>query len=324
VGCAVAARVATAATRARIHRRMVKKVIAASLAVPAMIPPAGLRLLPGWHGCHPEYVRLSRRGCMGGVENQWMSSAGVLWLVAVVAGDVADSPALTVYALSYWHYLLYWWAFRHGSVPPARFRRDAVAMKAVALLAFAWVYVPLATPAATAVAVAGFGLNALAAAALGKERTYYGWELGETSHGRVTAFPYSVVPHPMLLGNVVAFAGPLLSESFRSVWWPLALLHVLSNAALFVMETAVMPRRVRREPGGPPAGAACEALRLAVAAAVGATAGFVAAGVSRWPSGRLPCAAVAASAAAFAAHSARSYVPAPRPRLSATASVKED
>lgn len=165
-------------------------------------------------------------------------------MAAVVASGRLDSRAPAVYALSFWHYLLYWWAYRRGTVGPRRFRRDAVLMKAVALVVFFVAYAEAAWSwPSVLVMAAGFGLNGLAALVLGLDRTYYGWELGDVPHHRVTAFPFSVVPHPMLSGNAMAYAGALLNAEFRDAWWPLATAHLLLNAGLLCMETFVVPHR---------------------------------------------------------------------------------
>jgi protein-S-isoprenylcysteine O-methyltransferase Ste14 len=63
---------------------------------------------------------------------------------------------------------------------------------------------------------------------------------------RITAFPYSWISHPMLVGNIAAFGGTMLDPVFRERWWPLAAIHVAMNAALLLMEVAVEPRRGRR------------------------------------------------------------------------------
>lgn len=149
---------------------------------------------------------------------------------------------LAVYAVSFWHYLLYWRAYRHGTADPARFRRRAVGLKTLALaaLAYAWLSTPWHWPSAVVMA-AGFLLNLIAALALGPARTYYGWELGEVAARRVTAFPYSAMAHPMLVGNLLAFGGTLLNPAFRAAWWPLACLHVFGNLALLMMETHLTP-----------------------------------------------------------------------------------
>ncbi len=39
-----------------------------------------------------------------------MGRAGGLVLIVLAASYAAGSAALAVYALSFWHYLLYWWA----------------------------------------------------------------------------------------------------------------------------------------------------------------------------------------------------------------------
>ena len=87
-------------------------------------------------------------------------------------------------------------------------------------------------------------MNVRAAAALGIDRAYYGHEVAGLPPRRVTAFPYSLTNHPMILGNVAAFGGTLINPEFRQHWWPLACLHVALNIALLVMELAGL-RRVR-------------------------------------------------------------------------------
>jgi hypothetical protein len=152
------------------------------------------------------------------------------------------TEALAVYALSFWHYALYWLAYRHGCMRQDVFMRDAVLMKSVALLALGWAY--LAAPAdwlSLAVIALGFGLNATAARALGPERTYYGYELSRLPPLKITAFPYGRIAHPMLLGNAAAYGGTLLNAGFRRDWWPLACAHVALNVGLLIMETRVAP-----------------------------------------------------------------------------------
>jgi protein-S-isoprenylcysteine O-methyltransferase Ste14 len=155
---------------------------------------------------------------------------------------------LAVYALSFWHYLLYWRAYRYGALQPARFRRSALLMKSVALTALASAYLTQPWHWIPSIAIAsGFLLNLAGARALGQVRTYYGWELGELPPERVTSFPYSVIPHPMLVGNIVAFGATLLHPEFRQAWWPLAVLHVALNVGLIVMETSVTPAQARSQ-----------------------------------------------------------------------------
>ena len=123
------------------------------------------------------------------------------------------------------------------------FRRDAIAMKTVALAAFGVAYAAAPIDGLSlAVIAAGFLLNVSAARALGADRTYYGFELAGLAPVRVDAFPYSLTAHPMLIGNAIAFAGTLLNETFRRDWWPLAVAHVALNLAVLWMETHVSAR----------------------------------------------------------------------------------
>ena len=117
-------------------------------------------------------------------------------------------------------------------------------MKALSVAALAFVYLQ-APPDFLSLGVIALGilLNARAASVLGLDRTYYGHELAGLEARRVMAFPYSLMSHPMIVGNVMAFGGTLLNPDFRAEWWPLAALHVVLNLALLAMERAGPRRR---------------------------------------------------------------------------------
>jgi protein-S-isoprenylcysteine O-methyltransferase Ste14 len=250
-----------------------------------------------------------------------MLSAACFIGTVLLTSRLAALPGLAVYALSFWHYLFYWWAYRHGAVQPARFRGDAILMKSVALTALASVYLTCSWHWSPALVIgAGFMLNLGAARALGHTRTYYGCELGELPQQLVTRFPYSVVPHPMLVGNMVAFGGTLLHPGFRKAWWPLAVLHVALNGALIVMETSVAPARRTGRTGAVPASTprgrprkAGPRPRFAAWAATTATGAAVGAGIAAalaWPAGWAPVAVVAGASVAYGYAQRGWYVPA--------------
>jgi hypothetical protein len=184
--------------------------------------------------------------------------AGVVFIAAMLAlGLLGGHWTVVIYGLSFWHYLVYALAFVPRAVPLRVFERDAVLMKAASLLAFGWVYLGAGLDLVSLVVV-GIGLlfNLSAAAALGTDRTYYGYELASLPPKRITAFPYSVIGHPMLLGNMLAFAGTLLHGGFRPEWWLLAVLHVVLNGAVLLMEIHAGPRRPKGPaPFGWPVGA---------------------------------------------------------------------
>lgn len=173
-----------------------------------------------------------------------VSTIGSTVFVVAIGGLAfsADELALAVHALSWWHYLLYFLAYWFGAARLAVFRRDAVLMKTMALAVLAAVYLaaPL-DPVSLIVMLAGFGLNIVAAAVLGADRTYYGRELAGLPDRQIQSFPYSVTQHPMLLGNIAAFAGMLINDEFRAAGWPLAATHVALNLGLLAMEIRLAP-----------------------------------------------------------------------------------
>jgi len=174
---------------------------------------------------------------------------GLVFIAVTVLGigAIAGQWTVVVYALSFWHYPIYALAFVLRAVPLRVFINDAVLMKAASLAVFGAVYLTT-TPDLLSLLVVAIGLlfNLSAARALGTERTYYGYELEALQGKRVTSFPYSVLAHPMLTGNAVAFTGTLLNDAFRAEWWPLAVAHVILNLAVLVMEARARGRTLAR------------------------------------------------------------------------------
>jgi len=168
----------------------------------------------------------------------------VLVVLLVVYRDQDLRPGL--YLLGFWHYYLYWLAFTFRAVDFDVFKRDAFAMKSVSVATLVFVYLRAPLDLASLVVIlGGILLNVRAAAILGLDRTYYGREVAGLPPHRMTAFPYSLTAHPMILGNVAAFGGTLLNADFREQWWPLTSLHVALNIGLLLMELAGPGRPVR-------------------------------------------------------------------------------
>ncbi len=209
---------------------------------------------------------------------------GIIFILAVTlaVGWLAGRWAVVVWALGFWHYLVYALAFVPRRVALAVFVRDAVLLKAASLAVFAAVYLT-ASPDLLSLLVVGLGLflNLAAARALGTERTYYGYELAALPAKRITAFPYSLIGHPMLIGNAIAFAGTLLNAEFRAAWWPLAIAHVGLNLAILLMEVKARPHQPTRLPlldrlAASPAGSAVIVLGTLIAGFAGSGPLFIA------------------------------------------------
>ncbi|MCE3002002.1 MAG: phosphatidylethanolamine N-methyltransferase family protein [Xanthomonadaceae bacterium] len=233
-----------------------------------------------------------------GGRSLWASGLFIACVAAVAV--VVGGLGWAVYALAFWHYLLYALAFRYGAVPLRVFRRDAVLMKGLSLAGLGVVYLSAPIDGLSLIVVgAGFLLNATAATVLGSDRTYYGHELAALAPLRVVRFPYSVLAHPMLVGNMLAFGGTLLNEAFRASWWPLACAHVVANLGLLLMERHVLPLRlaVAAVPRPPRRGTWRGAVACGVA---GASIGAAAAVLAAEPTA--PWAAALGAAAGLYAH----------------------
>lgn len=179
------------------------------------------------------------------LDQRWPSLACWMIVAAVLAGAaLGREPAVAIYLVSFVYYGLYWYAFAWGVDSFEIFKRDALLLKAlsVGLLAFVYLQAPPDWLSLGTIAL-GILLNARAAAVLGIDRTYYGHELAGLPARRVTEFPYSLMSHPMIVGNVMAFGGTLLNPAFRAAWWPLAALHVALNIGLLAMERVGTRRR---------------------------------------------------------------------------------
>jgi len=163
---------------------------------------------------------------------------------------LARSYSVFFYATSYLHYLVYISTYSYRQPCGTRiafgaFKRDVLLFKSLALLQATVQYLTLPTalsyqPHALSLGliVCGFGLGALATAALGIDRTYFGWELGQVGGDYVQRFPYGAIPHPMILGGMVGWLGFHALPAFRAAHPYYAPLHVALYAAHALQEHA--------------------------------------------------------------------------------------
>lgn len=86
---------------------------------------------------------------------------------------------------------------------------------------------PPAVGLAFAVAAFGYYVSVAATAALGVQGTYFGIELGfvKADYGFVHKWPYSMFPHPMILGQVVAMVAMHVAVLSDSQYWWLLPIH---------------------------------------------------------------------------------------------------
>ena len=131
---------------------------------------------------------------------------------------------LTSYALgptpfllltSFRHYAVYITTFAYRDPPVALgyLMRDCKLYKTLALMHLAKRLLPLVNLPedipGVALAATGFAITILATFQLGMVRTYFGSELGFVKPEWINGFPYGTIPHPMIVGQLLAYSSIL-------------------------------------------------------------------------------------------------------------------
>lgn len=161
-------------------------------------------------------------------------------------------PWFLVFGTSYVHYFRYMNTYHHASrqVSAGRFRRDAFLYKSCAMLWLAYYYTngfSISTfdpdPLSLIVAAIGFGISTLAMKALGMDATYFGVELDVAKPRWITDFPYGVIPHPMIVGQIIGILGLYISAQFRAQAPYMALGHVGLYLVHMAQENFFLPSK---------------------------------------------------------------------------------
>jgi len=119
-------------------------------------------------------------------------------------------PLLFVIGTSYLHYVIYIGTYySRRNIAFGTFKRDAVFFKSIAICTLVYYYLKHfeVDPISLMMLAGGYFVATAATQALGIDKTYFGAELGHCRHEFVTAFPYNMIPHPMIVGACVGLLG---------------------------------------------------------------------------------------------------------------------
>jgi hypothetical protein len=132
-----------------------------------------------------------------------------------ILGAYSLGPTPFLILTSFRHYAVYMstFAYREPPVGHGYLMRDAKLYKTIALLHLGkrllpYVQIPQDLPG-VALAAAGFSITIMATMQLGMVRTYFGSELGFEKPEWISGFPYNVIPHPMIVGQLFAYSSIL-------------------------------------------------------------------------------------------------------------------
>mmetsp|Transcript_50251 Transcript_50251/g.76486 ORF Transcript_50251/g.76486 Transcript_50251/m.76486 type:complete len:587 (+) Transcript_50251:78-1838(+) len=144
----------------------------------------------------------------------WEMHVGWSNLVYVL-GCYSLGPTPFLVLTSFRHYAVYISTFAYRSPPVAHgyLMRDCKLYKTIALMHLAKRLLPLIEIPddlpGVAMAAVGFSITILATIQLGMVRTYFGSELGFVKPEWINGFPYNTIPHPMIVGQLVAYSSIL-------------------------------------------------------------------------------------------------------------------
>jgi protein-S-isoprenylcysteine O-methyltransferase Ste14 len=142
----------------------------------------------------------------------------VIWCAILAWFAPVEFPVFMLLT-SFVHYGIYIGTYYHSSAMGDKvafegFKNTVMFYKAVAFFHIIWNYVRTMGSVdnidfiSIVMICVGFGLSGSAALALGLDKTYFGYELGIVKDSSlVTKFPYNVIPHPMIIGNIIGLLG---------------------------------------------------------------------------------------------------------------------
>jgi len=157
-------------------------------------------------------------------------------VVMAALAAFTGSYEVFLYSTSFVHYTIYISTYYHReeggqAISWGEFKRNALFWKSLALAQAGILYLLHfeLDVLSLLMCTAGFGLSMAATNALGWDRTYFGWELGFLEPKFITAWPYGPkgVPHPMIVGGVLAWLGIMKLAPLRAAFPYLALGHIV-------------------------------------------------------------------------------------------------
>jgi hypothetical protein len=166
---------------------------------------------------------------------------------AATAKSSSSSSSWLVFEVltSFRHYSIYiaTFAFREPPVAHGYFMRDAKLYKTISMMHLGRRLLPLVQlPQDTigvVAAVLGFGITILATARLGMVRTYFGSELNFVQPRWIDGFPYGYIPHPMIVGQLLAFGSIIVWFYARLTTETVAMMtaHMMAYSIHMIQET---------------------------------------------------------------------------------------
>ena len=72
--------------------------------------------------------------------------------------------------------------------------------------------------------------------ALGDDRTYYGEKINKMKPLLINSFPYNLIYHPMVVGNLISFSSLLLNKNFSNDWSTIIYINIIGYIIYLLIE----------------------------------------------------------------------------------------
>ncbi len=177
---------------------------------------------------------------------EYVGGGSIAYLTLLLAANPLFSLPVFLYGSSFVHYLLYFAVYyTREDVAFYTFQRRAMFFKALALAQLVFIYVSFGRidPLSIGLIVTGVALSGAAARVLGLERSYFAAELGRCEPLTLRRFPYNLLNHPMIVGNVIALLGFFALPELRATVPYLVPMHIGFYLLQLMQERGVVLRK---------------------------------------------------------------------------------
>ena len=143
-----------------------------------------------------------------------------------------NNYSIFLYLTSFIHYIIYISTYHHRKdINFNNFKRDAMIFKTLAIINIIFIlknyFDGNLTSLSSILIIAGLSLTLYSSYKLGVDHIYFGYELGKVKAKWVKGFPYNTIPHPMIVGQLIALVGILLMKGVFKDYKIYFILHIL-------------------------------------------------------------------------------------------------
>lgn len=157
-----------------------------------------------------------------------------------------------IYATSFIHYFIYIGTYYYReNILYGQFKRDCIFYKSLSMINLISIYYNSIMNNIDIklfiIIISGFFISISASYKLGKDATYFGSELKQIENKKIVSFPYNIIPHPMIIGQIISFIGLMFlsnnkhSSYIISLHISLYMIHLIQEIFDLNYKSTILP-----------------------------------------------------------------------------------